>query len=163
MFIYHSATWSNNILCFSPAGAVPAAARGGRVGHQSPLSFTTFCSLLITVNYNRGTAHFSEESLLLGLSTNSSQVVPSLGQYRPLGFPLSPPWALRMGEKQSVCIFLQGKIKTHSTLSTINIEYHILLHSVMSPKACHDGKLLYSSLNRPSCQLWALALVLWDE
>lgn len=46
------------MICFSPAGAVPAAARACR-GHQSPLSFTTFCSLLITVNYNGRTAHFS--------------------------------------------------------------------------------------------------------
>lgn len=100
MFIYHYATWSNNILCLSPVGAVPAAAQCGRGGHPSPLSYTTFCSPLITVNYNRGTAHFSGESLLLGLSTNPSQVVQagctsptptrltSRGQCRLADFPL---------------------------------------------------------------------------
>ena len=68
-----------------------------------------------------------------------------------------------MGGKHSVCTFLQGEIKSRSTLFTINIGYCILLHSVMSLKACRDGKLHYSSLNRPSCQLWALAPLLQDE
>lgn len=162
MFIYHYATWSNNILCLLPAGAAPAAARGGCVGHQSPLSFTTFCSPLITVNYNRGTAHFSGESLLLGLSANSSQVVASRlhqhGTVSPTDFPLFSPQHLEW-----VCTFLQGKKRSHSTLFTINIRSCILLHSVMFPKACHDGKLHYNTLNRPSCHLWALALLLRDK
>lgn len=127
MFIYHDVTWSNNILCLSPAGAVPAAARGGRVGHQSPLSFTTFCSPLITVNYNGGTAHFSGASLLLRLNANSSQVVPSAAlaghsithQASLSSLPEHLEWV-----KNSVCTFLPGEIK--KPLNSIYYKYRIL-------------------------------------
>lgn len=69
-----------------------------------------------------------------------------VGQFRPRVLPLLPPRALRMGGKQSVCTFPQGRIKSHSTLFTINIGYCILVHSAVSLKACHDGKLHYSTL-----------------
>lgn len=97
----------------------------------------------------------------MGLSANSSQVVlrqpaPAWGSIAHGSSPLLPLRALGMGEKQKVCTFPQGRIKSHATLFTINIGYCLLVHSAMSLKACQGGKLHYSTLKRPSCRRRAL-------
>lgn len=146
-------------LCQLQHGAAVSA-----ISHPSPSQPFVPCSLWWIIT---GGQHIFQKSLsryteVLTHPRLFQVSCTSLGCCRPLVLPLLPPRALRTGEKQSRCTFLQGKIKTKKTSIpfTINIGYCVLLHSVMSPKACHDGKLHHSALNRPSCQRWALVLLL---
>lgn len=57
------------------SGSSASCSTGRHVGHPSPLSSTTFCSLLIMVNYNRG-QHIFQDSLFFSCCSKSAGPAP---------------------------------------------------------------------------------------
>lgn len=136
---------------------------GRHVGHPSPLSSTPFCSPLIRVNYNRG-QHIFQDTLLSSWRFKSAGPAPCPptqsfreGQSHPLDVhcpSTSSDW------KQSMSTFLGGRMKKQPTSSTINTGYCIFLVLCHILGAWSEGKLHLNILNRSSCQLWVLPLLL---